>query len=624
MKCSNCGKELAEYEKKCSECGTEVNTSNENSFDPINSNSNENKKSKSVLFVLLALIIILVVLAGYYITKSSSARYLFDKKVDEIFSNGNETSDYETLKFNTEFEVSVNSKESEAKEIADLINDSKFAFNTELNKTTQEEIVGLKWEKANDELINAEMKVEVDSKNLYINLGELFEKTIKLDISDLVDDEFEIAQTETLSLSQMVNAEKANKIFRKEIKEQLKDEYFSTEKVTIDDEKLTQNKLRMSEKEIYDVIKNVCNNLSENEEFLECYEDKEKVKGTFKEIIDSFDEADIEEDVYYEIDLYTKGIFKNIQRVDIVLEEDEEKITIQFNEKEDDIYTYKILEEEEVVAEGEANIEIDDDNFALDISVKADETEVKFKLSGNLVYDEEFSEFDTSSAVAIDKMTQDDYSELIQNFTNSKLYTLFTELLSTSGSFIDEDYSEEEDDFFEYDEDEEDNEKEEKDNVENTNKSSLKENQLKTYNDDIISFTVPTGYEPYSRNDSERYKLYSKEVNDERIDVDVSIEYDTLQEYLESCQKIADYYKDEEDYSNIKVSDVESVEVNGKTFKKVTVSYDWTMFDDEVVTKEKSYFAYEIDKDNLYTVEINNPSLISKEDLNTFLTIEKQ
>ena len=613
MKCPNCGKELAEYEKKCSECGTEVNNSNENSFDPINSNSKENKKSKSVLFVLFALIIILVVLAGYYVTKSSSARYLFDKKVDEIFSNENEISDYETLKLNTEFEVSVNSKESEAKEIADLLNDSKFAFNTEINKTTQEEIIGLKWKKANDELINAKMKVEVDSKNLYINLGEIFEKTIKLDISELVDDEFEIAQTETLSLSQMVNAEKANKIFKKEIKEQLKDEYFSIEKVTIDDEKLTQNKLRMSEKEIYDVIKNVCNNLSENEEFLECYEDKEKVKDTFKEIIDSFDEADIDEDVYYEIDLYTKGIFKNIQRVDIVLEEDEEKITIQFNEKEEDIYTYKILEEEEVVAEGEANIEIDDDNFALDISIKADETEVKFNLSGNLVYDEEFSEFDTSSAVELEKMTQDDYSELALNFMSSKLYSIFTELSSASENII-----EDEDEFvFEDDTEEEDEAK-------TTSKSNLGEDQLKTYDDDIISFNVPTGYEPYSRNDSERYKLYSKEVNDEEIDVDVSIDYNTLQEYLDEYKERAEYYQKQDDYSNVKVSDVEYVEVNGNVFKKITISYDWSIFDDEIISEEEACFAYEIDKDNLYVVEVDGSNLISKDDLNTFLTIEKQ
>lgn len=564
------------------------------------------KNPKKLLFVIIAIVVVMVVIVAYYVSQMNTPRYIFDKTINQYLSSNEENLDFKTMKLNADLEMSIDSEESDIKEVSEFLNDTKFSFNTELDKEKQEEIIGIKMTKAEEELVNAKAKLETESKNLYVDLGEFFKKTIQLDMSEMSDEFAELADTNSVTFGQQINSKKALEIMRKEIKAQLKDEYFSSEKVTIDDENLTKNQLKLTAKQLVEAMKNMYQNLAENEEYIACFEEGEKVKETFEKAAEQFGDFDLEEaeNVDVEINIYTKGIAKNIKRVAIVIQEEDEKATIEIKKLNDEEYEYKVFENEEQEFEGTLKVKTDDDKFEFEISVKADETEVKLKITGNVVYDEELSDFDTENAISYQELTTEDIYELFGNFMNSKLYKITEELSNTNTALLDTDK----------DEIEEDKEKEKK-------TSNKEANIIKTYEDTSIKFNIPEGFEAYSQ-ESDSYKLFEKKLNDGSIEVDVASEYSTLEEYIKDVKEKAEYYEKEDNYENVKMSDVEEVDIDGNKFKKITISYNYEFLDDKTPVTE-AYIAYEVDKNNLYTVEINGANLIKDSELQQFLKIEK-
>lgn len=561
------------------------------------------KNPKKLLFVIMAIAIVIAVIVAYYVSQTNQPRYIFDKTINQYLSSDEENLNFKTMKVNADLEMSIDSKENEAKEMAELLNDAKFSFSTELDNEKQEEIIGIKMVKADEELINANMKLEAESQNLYVNLGEFFEKTIQLDMSEISDETFEIADASMISFSQEINTKKAETIMKKEIKSQLKNEYFSAEKVTIDEENVTKNKLRLTVKEFAEVVKNIANNLAENKEFIECFEDGEKLKEDLKEFVDEVEELEVDdEDVYVEIDIYTQGITKKIRRVDFLIEEGEETATVQIKKLNDEEYEYGVFDNEDKAFEGTIKIKENDDKFEFEISAKVDETIVKLQAQGNVVYDEELSNFDTENAVNYKELTTQDIYQLLGNFMNSKLYKISEEFSNTNTTLLEDDER----------------------NIEDTKKektSNKEANIIKTYEDVSMKFNIPDGFEVYSQ-ESDTYKLFEKELDNGEVEVDVASEYSTLEEYINEVKEKAEYYEKEDDYENVKISDVEELEIKGNKFKKITITYNYEFLDNETPVTE-AYIAYEVDKNNLYTVEINGANLISDSELEQFLSIEK-
>lgn len=562
------------------------------------------KNPKKLLFVIIATVVVIVVIVAYYVSKTNAPRYIFDKTINQYLSSNEENLDFKTMQLNADLEMSIDSEESDAKEVSEFLNDAKFSVSTEVDREKQEEIIGIKMLKSEEELINAKAKLEAESQNLYVNLGEFFKKTIQLDMSEISGETAEFANTNSITFAQQINSKKALEIIKKEIKSQLKDEYFSSEKATIDDESLTKNQLKLTARQLVDAMKNMYQNLAENEEYIACFEEGEKVKETLKKAAQQFEDLDLEEaeDVDVEINIYTKGIAKNIKRIEIATQEEDEKAIIEIKKLNDEEYKYKVFDNEEQVLEGTLKVETDDDKFEVEISAKADETEVKLKITGNVVYDEELSDFDTENAVSYQELTTEDIYELLGNFMNSKLYKITEELSNTNSALLDTDKDEIE-----------------KDNEE---KSSNKEvNIIKTYEDVSIKFNIPEGFDAYSQ-ESDSYKLFEKKLNDGSIEVDVASEYSTLEEYINEVKEKAEYYEKEDDYENVKMSDVEELDINGNKFKKITISYNYEFLDDKTPVTE-AYIAYEVDKNNLYTVEIDGANLMNDSELQQFLRIEK-
>lgn len=593
---------------------------NEEKNEPFDQNeSKQMKKTNPLLLVVCAIVIVLVAIAGYYFSKVNSARYIFDKKIMELLSSESEVEDYNTLKTNTEIAINIETvEETFLDELIDFINNSKLSVKAEIDKESEEAIVGIKLDNNRKNLLDANMKLEMESQEAYVNLGNLLDKTIKVDASEILDEEFDFASTESLTFGQKINATKARNILKSEIQKELSNEYFSSEKVTINNEKLTKDTLKISEEELVQVIKNICNNLMINKEFLECFEDEEDIKDSLQKIVDELEEQETYEDVIIKIDVYSKGLLKAVQRVDISIEDEEEKYSVQIKKSEEDVYEYIINSDEEEIT-GTVKYTKSGNDILFNIVSDMEDVKITLQINVSKTYDESLTNINTRNAVDVDDLTDEDMEELYENFMDSDLYESISSMISPllfGSSYDNDDFS------YNFYDDEEDEDDEEETNTTKLT-SNLSENEIKTYDDDVIKFEVPEGFEEYSEGSSEHYRLFQKEVRNGTVNVDISAEYDTIDEYIENIQNKVDSYSEEENYINVQVSDVSEVKVKENVFQKITFSYDYKYSDGETVKHATTYYACEIDKNNLYTVEVDNQDLIRNSDLEKFLSIEK-
>lgn len=608
MKCPNCGNEIGE-ERKCSQCGTTINSAKTkaNDFEPIQGEESTLKKKSKGPFILVAIVLVMVALAAYYVQVINAPRYIFDQKISQVFANSEEIPEYNTMKTNGALEITINSDAQEAEEIKELFNDMKFSFCTELDKSAQEEVVNFQMSKANQTLLDANMKLEAETQNLYINLGELFDKTIKMDMSEVSDETFEIVDSNITTFAQKINEKKAYLIFQKEIKAQLKDEYFSSEKMTLDGESVTKNTIRLSAKECMDMVRTICENLRDNKDFIDCFEEGEEVKNSFQEIIDKINELDTDgaDDAYLQLDLFTTGFKKTIQKMELSITDDYTNMAIQLKKVEDREYQYELLEDEESIMNGTIKIQGEKDDFVVEVSAIAEEVESIVKVSGNVTYNEALRDFDMKNVVNSEDLTTEDIYTLLGNFAESDLYKMIEKF--DQPAMLDHS----DDDL-------------EEDNLKNQSTSSsqakLPENVLTTYGDQEIKFNIPTGFENYS-SDSEYYKLFQKKVGNGRVNADVSTTYKKLDQYMEDVKGKVDYYKDEQYYENVNISDEEELDVGGNKFKKIIITYDSKLAQKNY---KQLYIAHQIDEENLYLVEVDGPSeLIDEREIEPFLTLEK-
>ncbi len=569
-------------------------------FEPINEQKTKGNKSKIMIIAIIAIILVLV-LAVVAIAGNSNAEAIFKKQIDKILTY--ETADkYDTMKGSLDLEMKIEGEEADSiSEITNLVNDTKFSFNVETDSKTQTQIWGIQLNKAEDELINAKAKLDTESKKAYLDLGQFFNKKIEVDMADILD-ESDLEDEEPLNFMQFLTAKKAMSILRKEVKAELKSEYFSTEKTTIDNENVTKNIFKVSGKQFEEILGNVCTNLSNNQDFLDCFENENEVKSSLDEFKAELDEIEFSYDMQMEIDLYTKGIFKNINRVDIAMTEDGETIVAQITKASDEEYAYQLLENDEKVTEGTIKIHKADTKTEIEVVAEAEGIKATTKFSLNTVYNEPLTDFDTTNAVKAEELTTTDMMALYGNFMGSKLYEIFQQIYGTVEELPETTENE-------------------IPNLQST-QGNTADNVVKTYDGDTIEFSIPAGFEKYS-SDSDSYKLFEKELGDNSIGVDVTIEYSTLEEYLNEVKETVKYYQEEEEYKNVQISDVQEIDVNGNKFSKVVISYEYGFSEEDSEKYEDTYIAYEINSDYLYTVEIENSNLINEAELQQFLTIQK-
>ena len=406
------------------------------------------KKSKTKLYLGIAILIIVILLIGgifYY--NSSKAINVYYEIIDSSIDSMGETEEYETLNGTIKLSANIDTQDEDINAIAQYVNDMKLSLNVQNNYKEKSSYINLNADYQDEKLIEGQVYYKAGDPNIYLHIEDLFDKYFKFDLNDL-DENGELSELLESSFSVSngnLNYSKAQKILKEEIKSQLKEEKFSQESanIIIDGKNVSTKKstLKLTMTELKEIITNIANNLSSNEEFLNCYDEnsREEIKTTLQQLTDLFSDID-EEGMVFKVDVYTKGIFnKEVVKAEAFVYDEEESVSFNIEKVADGNYQFSLkleMSEDGVDAiaetfQGSLKIEeIDKNTEKVELNVNIPEIgNVIINMETSIIKDKELTKVDTSNSVSMDEMTEEDQRTMYNNLQTMRLYEFIQELM---------------------------------------------------------------------------------------------------------------------------------------------------------------------------------------------------
>ena len=373
-----------------------------------NNNGTPTKKSNKGLVAVLAIVIIAILVGvGYYFLKPISPKDVFVGGIEKVFNSSTEKMGEDVKKVNSTIVLSgnIDSSNEEIKQVAKYINEGKLTYNVQLDKEAKKLLLSANVDYQNENLLSGKVYYASGDENVYIFIQDLFDKYFKVNMKDAtgdgsssMDSIFDMDLSATIG---KVDYKKATNIIKDTAASNLKDEYFSKEKV----DGLTKNTMKITVGDLKQVIKNIVTSLKDNSEFINCFEKKDDFKEIFENLIEELNEKDEKEDNYkLEISLYTKGMKNELAKIEIKVNVSETKqMVINIVETEEN--KYEITSDIPEFGKVKLNMEVKND-------VNTDLESVN-----------------VSDSVDINNMTQDDQLKIFGNLMNMKLYKYIAPLL---------------------------------------------------------------------------------------------------------------------------------------------------------------------------------------------------
>lgn len=379
-----------------------------------NKNETPMKKSNKGLVVALAIIIIIAIIGGvgYYFLRPTSPKDVFIGGINSTFNNSMYNVNEDVKKINTTITLSgnIDSNIEEIKSIAKYINDGKVSYNVQFDKDLKKALISANIDYQNENLLSGKIYYSNGDENVYVYVQDLFDKYFKVSLKDVIEDEEELATLksmlngESATQSGKIDYKKASNIIKDAMINNLKDEYFSKEKV----DGVTKNTMKLTASELKQYIKSIATSLKENQDFINCFENKDEVKNGLEELVEEADKTNNSEDNFkVEISLYTKG-FKN------ELEKLEAKVDVADNKQ----IVLSIVETEE-------------GKFVIDSDIP-EVGKVKLNMEVKNDTNTDIENVDVSNSIEINNITQEDQIKLFSNLMNMKLYKYLAPLMQSS------------------------------------------------------------------------------------------------------------------------------------------------------------------------------------------------
>lgn len=602
-------------------------------------------KNKKFLFILIPVIIVaLVLIAGIiFISLNGSPEKIFKNSISKVFSVFETTTQqYSSMRGSININASIESDNETLQELNTMLEGSRIGLNMEIDTSNVFINENLKVTYNNENLINAFVLLQ-DNKG-YIYLPDWLDKYIEvsedyISYSDVIED---YEQLETLDQEALI----------KELKEELivaiSNQKFIQEKTTVlldgQETKVTASTLSLKGSQINAFYSELFNNLKNNENFqiaLGAY--KDEVLTTISELMQEMEDT---EDIEFVFTIYTKGFlnefvgisakainsyYEETIGINIVRysegkyefvayneyeEEREEVLNVTIEDKKENenkgIATITItVDGEELVLLYNYEIQGDQNLFVLSTQIEG----VVLSLSGKIIEDEnsvkgnytisvqekslgkinlncdydfayglQVQKVNTQNAVFLEEMSEEDINTFMTNLQNSNLY----QIIEQAGILDREEDNQHSDDIY----------------------SDYDEPQV-SYGKYTVKYSIPEGFEA-SDTYSEDYNMY---VDEGYNSIYVGIEWETIDEYLKNLDD--SYILTAEHYENQKISDIRAYTVNGKDYKFRTISYN-----DEYGKYVDLYFAYELDNEYCYVVEVESENgNISWDTIEKFLNI---
>lgn len=303
----------------------------------------KSKKAFIIVAIVFALILIALLIVKFFVF---TPKNLFFKGINEAYSNTiekiekNDKNDKTlSLKTNTTFDVKVNDKyvDNSTKQMLDFINNLKLEMNESIDSKTLNFDLNTILSNSSDKL---ELELYKREKSMYVGLGNLYSKYIKLDVSEVKD-----LDTESLNYV----AKELKNIFLNS----LDNSKFKQEKanITLQDKEMKVNKIsyEFDKDEIKRILKEMKEKINNNQKLLDKMtsvtgKTKEELNQTFEDLLNEVESSYKEELANSKVVLtvYTKGLLNDVIGYSLTVKEDQNniKLTYFYNK---DVKEFKLI-----------------------------------------------------------------------------------------------------------------------------------------------------------------------------------------------------------------------------------------------------------------------------------------
>lgn len=557
------------------------------------------KKGKIILGIILAIIIIAIIaLVAVYFLVFSTPQYIFASTVDSIFNMKAQT--YNTVKSAVTLNGSVQFEdESINEQLTDLEN---FSINigSQIDYQNQSEIVDLGLQYEDESVVGARFYFK--DGEMYTLLDGLYDDYIKVDLeteqANLMQELLDLTKVQ----GKQENLIKAMSIFGNEIKGQISNVGTfekSTEQMTLNGENrnVTRVSLLFNAQEFSTVVINVCNNLANNNEFIQCFE--ESPKDALLDIVASLEEGEPSSDDTVRISIYTQGLLNETIGFGLDLNlADNTELSINMNimKETDDLYTVSYTQGDNYIngrieiarAENTEENQTGDAKITLEVS---DLGTMELNMGYAYSYNQAVDEVDTRNSVNAEDLTQEDMNTILENLMERPVIgELMTNIISSSMN-----------------------------NNSNTLGTTTLQNQVSD-NSYIVTYEIPTEFMYDSSLSTDSMNCF-KTINDDITASTRIAYYADDQDYINYLDTTYDIYKDNIFYKNFSVSDVQTITVGDYEFKYKSISYETTTGS----VNQSISLWYRLNNEYIYTVDINSiGTTISDDIIMPFLNIQVQ
>lgn len=557
------------------------------------------KKGKIILGIILAIIIIAIIaLVAVYFLVFSTPQYIFASTVDSIFNMKAQT--YNTVKSAVTLNGSVQFEdESINEQLTDLEN---FSINigSQIDYQNQSEIVDLGLQYEDESVVGARFYFK--DGEMYTLLDGLYDDYIKVDLeteqANLMQELLDLTKVQ----GKQENLIKAMSILGNEIKGQISNVGTfekSTEQMTLNGENknVTRVSLLFNAQEFSTVVINVCNNLANNNEFIQCFE--ESPKDALLDIVASLEDGEPSSDDTVRISIYTQGLLNETIGFGLDLNlADNTELSINMNimKENDDLYTVSYTQGDNYIngrieiarAENTEENQTGDAKITLEVSNLGT---MELNMGYAYSYNQAVDEVDTRNSVNAEDLTQEDMNTILENLMQRPLIgDLMTNIISSSMN-----------------------------NNSNTLGTTTLQNQVSD-NGYIVTYEIPTEFMYDSSLSTDSLKSFTTINND--IQASTSIKYYTDdQAYINLVDNNYSIYTNNTFYHNVSVSDLQTLSVGNYEFKYKSISYETTTGS----VNQSISLWYRLNNEYIYTVDINSiGTTISDDIIMPFLNIQVQ
>ena len=590
-------------------------------------------RNRKLLYVLIPLIIValILVVGVIYLKLNSGPEKIFEHSINKVFSLFESSEEQvSTMKGTMNLTADIESENEQMQAINTMLEGTSIGLDMGMDTTNMVINENLKVTVNNESLLNAAIILQ-DQKG-YVYLKDYLDKYLELpeeymEYSELTE---YYEKLETLDQNALMDAIKEELIKSISIRD------FTKDKI----QKTKVSKLDLTQEEFYLLSKEILEGLKQNEKFNNALgEFKDEVMVAIDDIREEFAELEYNKDARVIISIFTEGLFNNFVGFSIELKEYEdivlgmmfargeaasEFVVYEQNgdEKEEHIKA-RIEDRKESKDKGTATITmtVDEEQFVVTYNYEKQGGQTSFVLStkiegvgisfsgnaiedgknvkGNFVisveentfgkanlnctydftYDVVIQKVDTQNAVLIDELSEEDLETFMTNIKKSPLYQLVEQF-----------------------------------GLMDSESSTLSNEPEVTYGGYTVKYINPEGFE-MSEYSSTDFKIYTDENSDS---INITIENESVDTYMSDLDN--EYILTSDLYENQKISDTKVYTINGKEYKYRTISYN---LEDKLYAK--LYFAYELDDEYCYVVEVESGGAITMDIIKQFLdvTVEK-